>query len=113
MTTVVQAAKALLPGSILLLLAVATLGAAMLYVRRPMGRAGRMLRLVATLVVAWYWISSLPVVADALQRSAMVPPVAVETLPNAAIVVLGAGVETYFASDGEIDVPRAQSAFNV
>jgi uncharacterized SAM-binding protein YcdF (DUF218 family) len=74
-------------------------------------------RLLLALVLGAYWLTSLPAVAEALQRG--YPPIGVPGAitavhdPGIALVVLGAGLETYRSGGEEITVPTAQSAFNV
>jgi uncharacterized SAM-binding protein YcdF (DUF218 family) len=82
------------------------------------GRRSRLAgRLLLALVLGAYWITSVPAIANALQRG--YPAVAVPRLGTAdrdrgiALVVLGAGLQTYRSGGEEITVPTAQSAFNV
>jgi uncharacterized SAM-binding protein YcdF (DUF218 family) len=110
---IVQFAKLLVPGSWSLLLVTASLSAALLYQQRPFGRAVARVLLAAT--VMFYWLISLPAVADAIQRGYPAVPVlsADAATGRTAVVVLSAGVQAYRIGDDEIDVPTAQSAFNV
>lgn len=113
MDLLTEAGKALVPGSFPLLVLTATVATALLFSQRPAGRVRRIARLLIALTVAWYWLSSIPAIAHRVQQG--FPPLT--TLPaagpNTAIVVLGAGIETYIANGGQVDVAMSQSAFNV
>lgn len=113
MLPLVQFGKLFTPGSWSLLLAGVTVAAVLLFQRGARRQAiGR--TLLAVLVVS-YWVMSLPVVANAVQSGfSPAPALTTEVVgANAAIVVLGAGIQTYRIGNEEIDVPTAQSAFNV
>lgn len=104
--------KYFVPGAIWALLLAATAALALLYGPWPRARTwGR--RLLAA-SVATYWLFSIPALSTALQRG--YPALAQPSLPpgdEVAIVIVGAGLQTFRAGGEEINVPTPQSAFNL
>lgn len=107
-----QLVKVLVPGSRWFLLVATTAAAILLFRSGARGRAvGRAL---LAIVIGCYWLMSLPAVADAIQPADQELSVASAAAgPNAAIVVLSAGVQTYRVGDEQIAVLMPQSAYNV
>ncbi|HKY22134.1 MAG TPA: YdcF family protein [Vicinamibacterales bacterium] len=87
---------AFVPGTSTFFLLAASVGTLLLYRKKHNGRAGRLL---LTALVLFYWILSTPILAVPLVRilSPEYPPVqtAADARGATAIVVLGAGMETY------------------
>ena len=104
----------LVPGSAWFLVIAASVCALLLYASPRLRRIGRPLLAV---LVAWYWVMSLPVVATALQKVKGPPRTgaAATSLPQRPlpIVVLGNGLGGYSALGGRIEVPLAQTAMNI
>jgi uncharacterized SAM-binding protein YcdF (DUF218 family) len=102
----------LVPGSTWFLLIVATAGAALLF---GSDRKRRVASVVLAGLVVFYWVISVPVVADGLQtaqRGRASGPTS--SLPDSPlpIVVLGNGLGGYGALGGWIEIPDGRTAMN-
>ena len=106
--------KAFAPGSLWLLLLIATIAVALLFL--PWPRAARIGRLTLAMTVAIYWLFTLPAVSGAIMRgypAIETPRLDPATRAHVGIVVIGAGILTYRAGGEEITAPSPASAFNV
>jgi uncharacterized SAM-binding protein YcdF (DUF218 family) len=102
----------LIPGSAWFLLIAASACALLLFGAE---RRRRLARVLLAGVVVLYWVISIPLVADALQKAQRSRPSGpAARLPDTPlpIVVLGNGVEGYSALGGYIELPGGRTAMN-